>query len=95
MAHPGIQHRTQTEDLARRKALKNRAAAVDTLAAPNGFPFNRNGSRNVEMHAAARGGSVFEKMEDRVRGEPVELPVHAHGRGSGIAVGARRGADLL
>ncbi len=48
------------------------------------------------MHAAARGDRVFEKMEDRVRGEPVELPVyvHGHGRGSGIGVGGRRG-DLL
>lgn len=95
MIYLGIQHRAQTEDLARRKALKNRTAVIDTLAGPNGFHFERNGGRNVDMHTAAWGNRVFEKMEDRVRGgEPVELrPVHDYGRGSGmgIGVGERRG----
>ncbi|KAJ5900769.1 uncharacterized protein N7473_004839 [Penicillium subrubescens] len=55
-----IQLRTQEEDLARRKAFKNRTAAQpDTLSAANGLQY---GGRNMSAAAAPRGERVYGKV---------------------------------
>lgn len=89
--YTGIQLRTQAEDLARHKALKNRTANLpDTLAAANGLHFGRR-DRTMKMNAALGSGGdrVYEKMVDRyaVPGNRGELPVH----GMGMEMGTRRG----
>ncbi|CEJ58247.1 hypothetical protein PMG11_06911 [Penicillium brasilianum] len=81
-----IQLRTQDEDLARRKALKSRTAALsDTLSTTNGL----HSSRKLSAIPGSGGDRVYDKVVNRyaVSGDRVH--------GLGMEVGREGRGDLL
>ncbi|KAJ5371150.1 uncharacterized protein N7496_007242 [Penicillium cataractarum] len=81
-----VQFRTQEEDLARRKALKSRTAALpDTLSTTNGLHFDRK----MSAVPGYGGDRVYEKVVDRygISGDRVN--------GLGLGMGRKGRGDLL